>query len=247
MRIFFSLEKKNDKHFYFLFPFFSLRINALLAHYGYDSIAFNQLEEETWYNQEKFRSWIDDVRRATNPLHTATLTTKETPVMRTVLLGLDGRRRRRNIFDALSSITTTPLSVSVPSSASTSTITSPSPFPSLSALIPYYHMMFPQLASYPTTSSTIPPNPTCGPSSTYTCSLPIPAIPSDSSPSASSGHRSRRHSPLDPHRPYSSPLSQIRSRSPSRESQTESDLVSLIVFFKKKILPSLIILLNYLN
>ena len=213
---------------------FSLQINALLAHYGYDSIAFSRLEEETWYQKEKFQSWINDVRRATNPLHAATLSTKETPVMRTVLLGLDGRRRRRNLFDALSFTTTTPLSVTIPSSTSTSTITSPSPFPSLSTLIPYYHMMFPHLTSYPTTSSTMPPATTCGPSSTYTYPLPTPAIPSDSSPSASSDHRSRRHSPLDPHRHHSSPPSRVRSRSPSRESQTESDLVSYLFLLKKK-------------
>ena len=215
---------------------FSLQINALLAHYGYDGIAFSRLEEETWYQKEKFQSWINDVRQATNPLHTATLSTKETPVMRTVLLGLDGRRRRRNLFDTFSSTTTIPLSVAVSSSTSISTITSPSPFPSLSTLIPHYHMMFPHLTSYPSTSSAIPPITTCGPFSTYSYPLPVPAIPSDSSPSASSDHRSRRHSPLDPHRHHFSPPSRVRSRSPSRESQTESDLVSfsLFSFLKKK-------------
>ena len=169
--------------------------------------------------------------------------------MRTVLLGLDGRRRRRNLFDTLSSTTTIPPSVAVPSSTSTSTITSPSPSPSPSTLIPHYHMMFPHSTSHPSISSAIPPITTCGPLSTYSYPLPVPAIPSDPSPSASSDHRSRRHSPLDPHRHHFPPPSRVRSRSPSRESQTESDLVSFSLFsffLKKKILSTPIIPLTIL-
>ena len=181
----------------------------------------------------EIQSWINDVRRATNPLHTATLSTKETPVMRTVLLGLDGRRRRRNLFDTLSSTTTTPLSVTVPSSASTSTITSPSPFPSLSTLIPYYHMMFPHLTSYPTTSSTMPPVTTCGPPVPILIlylSLPSHQIPPPLLPPTIDLDDIL---PWIPHRHHSSPPSRVRSRSPSRESQTESDLVELSFSLKK--------------
>ena len=194
---------------------FSLQINALLAHYGYDSIAFNQLEEETWYNQEKFQTWIEDVRRATDPLHSASSSPTATPIMRTILLGLDGRRRTRNLFDIPYSTSTNPLSVTIPPSTCTSMLTTPSTFPNWSNLLPYYHMMFPDLSSYSTIDPTTSVSPSCGSSSTYTRSLPISTIPPNlsncppvsSSSLISSPRRNQQYSPLDPHRHRSSSLS----------------------------------------
>ena len=243
--------------FFFFFFFFSLQINALLAHYGYESIAFSRLEEETWYNQEKFQTWIEDVRRATDPLHSASSSLTETPVMRTILLGLDGRHRRRNFLDTLTLTSTNPLTVTIPPSTCASTLTTPSTFPSWSALLPYYNMMFPGLSSYSLTNPTTSLNPSSGSSSTHTHSLPISTIvpnPSDCPPMSSfsvisSPSQTQRYSPLDPHRHHPASLNRARSRSPSRESQPESDLVSPFLFYsiiakEKKNLAATIIIEN---
>ena len=176
--------------------------------------------------------------------------------MRTILLGLDGRHRRRNFLDTLTLTSTNPLTVTIPPSTCTSTLTTPSTFPSWSALLPYYNMMFPSLSSYPLTNPATSLHPSSEFSSTHTHSLPISTIapnPSDcppmsSSPVISSPSQTQQYSPLDPHRHRPASLNRARSRSPSRESQPESDLVSPFLFYlihcKKKNLAATIIIEN---